>query len=630
MSRILLLCCILFITGTNKLFAQDAATIARVLKEIPKATPTELIYLYDTLCIAYKETDPRKAIHYAKKGYAAAMAVPDTSNQAYYLTLMGTFYKNMAQADSALYFFNQAIQTQELINFKIGIAGNYNNIATVHRISGNYPRSLEFYSRALTIMRDTFQNAEHSNTIYQNIAELMIENGKKDEAIRLLDDAEAYYKKQAKKTQLAHIAMSRARLLQTDSLDRAIYYARNAAAAYKEDNRLREYCQARIMEALLLIQQKKEAESTLVLDIVINESTKGSFLREKADALKTKTVLFLQTHNPNEAKANGQLAAAIYESLYNPAPLAETYKLLSEAEELLGNHLSANNYLKKADKISDSLNSISLKNEFNKLQIRYNVSEKERAISKLEENAAIQKNRTIFLSILAAVILLFAGIYLYRYNQKKKLSARLQAALNEREVLLKEVHHRVKNNLQLIDSFLNLQQNIGAQISVQNLVELTRNRVHTMSVLHEKLYKSANLSQISLAEYVDSLCDYYRQTYDLNSRQIKLASHISYDYPVIIDQLVPMGLILNEAITNSIKHAFDGKPGTITVTCYGDYQIINYIIEDNGKGFSIDDAAKSTLGLELVKGLANQLQAQLLVQHQAGTRFALTFKRKKA
>ena len=219
------------------------------------------------------------------------------------------------------------------------------------------------------------------------------------------------------------------------------------------------------------------------------------------------------------------------------------------------------------------------------------------------------------------------------YNQaqneifiRAQTEARIQAALNEKEVLLREIHHRVKNNLQIISSLLSLQM---AQLSDQNAVEGFResqSRVRAMALIHEKLYQSDDLAQINFAIYVNSLTSSLMQTYRTNPE--KLSIHVSADNILLdLDIAIPCGLIINELVTNSLKHAFpDGKTGVIQVTCCqtsaGGYRLV---VEDNGVGFppGFSPSKTSSLGLKLVSNLTRQIEGQTEIDDTHGVRYTI-------
>jgi len=196
-------------------------------------------------------------------------------------------------------------------------------------------------------------------------------------------------------------------------------------------------------------------------------------------------------------------------------------------------------------------------------------------------------------------------------------------------VLLKEVHHRVKNNLQIISSLLCLQSEyINDKKTVEVFLE-TNNRVMSIATIHELLYQSDDIASIELDKYIHNLVDELFNSYEALSNDISLdinVEKISLD----LDKAIPCGLIINEITSNCLKHAFPaGKKGEIVISVHsGKKRNIELIVSDNGIGLpkDIDIQNPKTLGLELISTLTEQLGGKLEVDIKSGTKFKLTFK----
>ncbi|UBF27353.1 PAS domain S-box protein [Kovacikia minuta CCNUW1] len=204
----------------------------------------------------------------------------------------------------------------------------------------------------------------------------------------------------------------------------------------------------------------------------------------------------------------------------------------------------------------------------------------------------------------------------------------IQAALKEKEVLLKEIHHRVKNNLQIIYSLLRLQsRQIKDQQMAQFLLD-SQNRVKSIALIHEKLYRSEDLAKINLKQYIPSLVSNLFSSYKINSDVVTLETKIE-DISLDIDTAIPCGLIINELISNSLKHAFpEGRGGKIHVRLHGKKKgLIRLIVGDSGIGIpdKIDPARVKSLGLSLVRDLASQLKGTVRIHRHQGTLFVVTF-----
>ena len=213
-------------------------------------------------------------------------------------------------------------------------------------------------------------------------------------------------------------------------------------------------------------------------------------------------------------------------------------------------------------------------------------------------------------------------------TERKRAEERIKASLDEKDVLLKEIHHRVKNNLQIISSLLNLQSSKIEDLYALDILTESQNRVRSMALIHEKLYQSEDLAHIDFEEYLCNLTAYLLRTYSATAGSVRLNVRAQSDV-MGLDQAIPCGLIVNELVSNALKHAFpEGKTGEIQVR-FHTYDRDRYIlvVEDSGVGFpeDLDFRETDSLGLQLVLSLTNQLDGVIEMDRDAGTRFTIRF-----
>ena len=212
-------------------------------------------------------------------------------------------------------------------------------------------------------------------------------------------------------------------------------------------------------------------------------------------------------------------------------------------------------------------------------------------------------------------------------SERKFTEARIQAALHEKEILVKEIHHRVKNNMQVISSLLQLQAQYIQDEATLSLFEESQTRIHSMALIHEQLYQSENIDRIDLLPYVENLVANLYQSFGCCNDSIQLNLNVD-QISLNIETAIPCGLIINELVSNSLKYAFSQKGGEISIDFYQiEDQQFHLRIKDNGVGFPVDFDVENTetLGLRLVRMLTHQLEGTLAIDSQYGTCYDVNF-----
>lgn len=213
-------------------------------------------------------------------------------------------------------------------------------------------------------------------------------------------------------------------------------------------------------------------------------------------------------------------------------------------------------------------------------------------------------------------------------TERKRADEEIMASLKEKEVLLQEIHHRVKNNMQIISSLLNLQSSKVKDTEVVGMFQESRDRIRAMALIHEKLYQSKDLAQVNLAQYIESLYLHLYHMYRVDSSAVRFNKHIE-DVFLDINTAIPVGLVINELVSNALKHAFpNGSQGEICIELSremeGKYRLI---VKDNGVGLppGVDIENPDTLGMQLVYDLVAQIGGNIDIDSSDGAAFQVTF-----
>jgi two-component sensor histidine kinase len=260
---------------------------------------------------------------------------------------------------------------------------------------------------------------------------------------------------------------------------------------------------------------------------------------------------------------------------------------------------------------------------------------------KINQENELQKQKqfiVLFLSIsLSLFLIVIFLIIIYLTNKKNNrlvmlknedlsnLNKQLEQANTEKTILLKEIHHRVKNNLQLVMSLLNIQAQDSQNISIKDFLEKGQSRIATMSLIHQNLYQTENFVEINFETYLINLIESIKQTFSNTNVEFEINTHNnSFD----LDTSIPLGLIINELVCNALKHAFPKDlKGKIEIEIQrNNSESFLLKIKDNGIGINKSKKSNSSIGLELVSLLAMQLKGRINRIDDFGTSYNIEFK----
>lgn len=273
----------------------------------------------------------------------------------------------------------------------------------------------------------------------------------------------------------------------------------------------------------------------------------------------------------------------------------------------------------------DTIGSIENRNIVHGLEAEFEAEKKVAEINRLSiedelNQTRIGKQRMGLIG--AAVALALLSFLLYRlFGQKRKIEAQhtvISTALSEKDTLLREIHHRVKNNLQVISSLLRIQSNETTDAAALDALKEGQSRVQTMSLIHQDLYQRDNLTSINMRDYLDRLTHSLFDTYNISPARIQLQTEID-DLQLDVDTVVPLGLIINELISNALKYAFpEGQSGQLKVSLKMSKHDLVLLVTDDGVGIQ-QDQKEDSFGYGLIQAFANKLEAEMTIVSGIGT-----------
>ncbi|MDP4844129.1 MAG: tetratricopeptide repeat protein, partial [Salibacteraceae bacterium] len=513
----------------------------------------------------------------------------------------GAVYTQQGDYSLAIEEYLSSLRILEEIGDVQGVGRSYNNIGLVYYLQGNYPEAKGYYARALNILEGT-KDENLIADILNNMGIIAFEDGEYDESLdyhmRSLNNRERTGNQRGTASSFTNIG--------------DVYAAQEAFAKALEF-------------------QKKAYD-------IQNE------LGDKAGMLSSLrgigTVLSLTNKN-EEALEYMKEVLELATEIGAKKELRDTYNDISNIYTRMGEYKRALTYKDRYAQLKDTLFSEQTSEIATNLEAKFESEKKSKEIEILKRENEIQelqlgRNRILIISFTIGLVLALISVVIYaRVNRERKKALELLQRQNEsikrqkeeKEVLLKEIHHRVKNNLQVINSLIRLQCAFTDDKVALELFDECQNRIISMALIHEKMYEAHDLSNINLREYVNELSGNLLRSYRLNQR-IELKIDVA-SMKLSLDTLVPLGLLLNEMISNSLKHAFKGRDeGLITVNLgKNDQGLFELIVGDNGVGLPKDFTFQSanTLGMELIDTLTSQLDGKISRVDREGSFFKIEF-----
>lgn len=579
--------------------------------------------------------DFTKALGYAKRGVALAEHSNDKDWQPKFHEMEGRMHANLGQLDSASLFFEKAMKGYEAVGNQKGKATTLFKIAWVHDRKGQYEPAMKANLDALRIMEGLGDQKGIASALGR-VSDVLYRQDKAKEALDYAKQGIAICQKNGFKQEETSVLQSAAyACMALGDFEQALTYCNQSLDLARSldmgQSILADNYNSR-GNVLKRLGRYKEALADYRACLDLSEKTSYAGGIRAAIANLGEVHLLMGDY---AAALPYQLKTVENQEKGGDLPnLVENYVHTSNIYERLGDYKSALLYQRKALKMRDSTASIQSDAAISELRTKYETEKKEATIA--AQTAKLSQQRTVqWLSIgIAALLGLFAFSFYRNAAARKTANALLTAKNAENELLLKEIHHRVKNNLEVVSSLLALQSAQVDDPNVKDAMQEGQNRVQSIGIVHQKLYQGENLAAVEMKDYFLNLSDSILDSFGADDRvTIECAMN---QLELDIDTAVPLGLIVNEVLTNSLKYAFpDGRKGRIEIKLEKkDENALHLQIADDGVGKS--GTTKGTgFGGQLVSLLTKQLGGELREEVKGtkggtGTVVQLDFKLKKA
>ena len=523
-----------------------------------------------------------------------AQIVQDTVKLAAIQTNLGLSHFYAGSRDKALQHYFQAYEYYEHIEVPKGKSRLLNNLAICSKELGHLPEAGKYYRESLEIKLALADSLGQARTL-MNYGLLLAEQGQNEEGIDSVLRAQEIYRQLGRREDAYHCDLSLGKMMMDlGQWERAEPHLLSAHRFFSGDDRKgHELMLASSDLAQLAIAKNNWRLSDQFLQEAESIARKYGKLEDLRDILSTRSVA---------ATEMGRSSLAL-------ETLQESYQL------------------------SDSINELTRLQLTEEMQTRFGVKEQEQQIALLNaknEIAAIRlqttKNRNTVLIFGLGLFALLSLIIYRLYDEVKGQKDLINVSLREKESLLKEIHHRVKNNLQVISSLLSMQSYQTKDTLVLDAVKESQNRVKTMALIHQNLYQDTDISAVDSLQYIDDLTKNLFNSYNIDQDKIELQTDIE-SISLDVDIMIPLGLILNELISNALKYAFrGGRSGLIEVKLQQQQKTLELTVADNGLGLPTDFSLEnsSSMGMTLIQDFSRKLKANLKVLSDSGTKVILS------
>lgn len=531
--------------------------------------------------------DNQQSLHFAELYDSIAQNNSEEFYKGKGKNFQGMCYYIRGDIDVAINYYLQAIQHFEQAKDSLFVGILYNNIGAAYKYREKDDETIKYYKKALEYFY-AINDEPWINRVNVNLAILLAASKRYDEAIAYDLEAMEYFRAIGDHhTQGSIMANIGAIYFTTKKYQKCINISKEAMeyVDIDQDATIILMCQNNIAISYLRLKQPYKAKEYI---------DKAMLWEEKYEGLEFKKT---------------------------------TLGAMSEFYELTGDYEKALLYYKDYEVVKDSFFNEVKDQAVVEATTKYETEKKEQEIKLLNtttENQQLKiaqsKRQSNFFILGIIGLSLLALVLFYAFRTKQKL-------LSEKELLLKEIHHRVKNNLQIVTSLLNIQERRITDQEAIAAIKESKTRVESMALIHQSLYQNNDLSNVNAKDYVQQLITYIFNTYKVNQDKVDYQLEIE-KLQMDLDTLIPLGLIINELVSNALKHAFKAEDkGMIRITMNRQAGKVLLKVSDNGVGLPADDVLRdsNSFGFRMINAFVKKLNASIDIIRKEGTMMKIAF-----
>ncbi len=612
--------------------------------------------------LAIMQGKPKLALEFLTNGNKHLVRTTAWYHLGSCLLLMAKSFNRLEISDSALWYFRKAEETYNKLSSYYNWA-TYIEMGTFFGSADNHEEARKYFEKAYQLTKQGPNRINHGLTMY-NLASFYSKRNMTAEFARLYNEQQEYYNNSKKdfskdpvhnflkmdwgdKTleQKVEFLLSVKKTLLAQGLIMNSSTINEEVALLYENEKRYEDALKYIQESIELSKRDSSFANQYIYSKVAYRLLKNAGKQEEAIAMADKMIALkdsvtrmqnlqlameLDARYLSEKKEKEiELLNANNEIARKEIALLNSQKKLTDVELLhqfeLQKALARENELMDSVVAQEKRNNelLSRENELKRSELQKETALK--ASLDRENNLKTvqlekEKNTRTGLIVAAGLLLLAGGIILFQYRKQRLKNKVIQKQSDDMQVLMKEIHHRVKNNLQVISSLLDLQSMTIADNQASEAVKEGKNRVQSMALIHQNLYSEGNIKGIRTKEYISNLLQSLCDSYNITNDKVKVRTDID-DLNLDVDTMIPLGLVLNELVSNSLKYAFkNGVGGELNVVLKKQPEHLLLRVSDNGSGYPVGVSVKDgkSFGMKMIRAFAQKLKANLNIYNNNG------------
>lgn len=627
---------LIFFLGNCSVYAQQSRIDSLKNDLIKNPNDTGTVWTYVRLGLTYQKKNLDSALVCFRQGIKLSEKLKFYPGWHATHVRVGNVYLVKGDYDSAEQHYIKALEIIDKYMDNDPMASRIlNNLGLVYRYKGMFDRSLDYLLRALAI-KEKMNDSLGLGSAYHNIGIVFAMQKEYVKAENYVEKARRIFEELGDSAYLYQVTLDYSSLLkEMNDIEGSIYWSERAYRFFRMSGDIRGAAKARYnlgvayteqgnyRDALVYFKDSREVfeklgdkYNTATCDMDI---AKAMYEQERYSEALEYAQQGLDIAKPIGSKdlMSGlyQRLSLIYSAQHNYEKAYENHVLYSEMQDSLLNEEKQKALLNLEAKYNDEVQRREL-SELRREQVQADLDNRKREVRSYVLYGII---------VLAVIALILIGVQ-YQIKQRRNVilsekNAIIQKSLQEKEVLLREIHHRVQNNLQFVSSLLNLQSRYVTDQQTLNVLKESRSRIQSMAMIHQKLYQEDNLQGINFENYVRNLVDTISNSYSVNKENISIIFEID-PVELEINTAISIGLILNELITNVFKYAFEGREkGRLLIRLRRRDDKLYLTVQDDGVGlperFDLEDS--DSFGMKLVSSLAKKLKATMEVTGGIGT-----------